>query len=54
MGNQYQVGSVLITEGTPAECAAAVQGAVFIHSTNYVYSGTAGSYVVFIEVDIDN
>lgn len=54
MAIAYSVGSVYIKEGTPAELGAFVQGIPYIVSTNYAYSGTTGSYVVFVEAKIDN
>ena len=50
----YSVGSIYIKEGTPAELGAFVVGIPFIISSNYVYSGTAGSYVLFVEAKVDN
>jgi hypothetical protein len=50
----YRVGSLYIKTGTPAELGPFVIAQPYILKTEYVYSGTAGSYTVFIETHNNN
>lgn len=51
----YSIGSVLYkATGSASEIKTFVEGQVFVHDVQIVYSGVVGSYTAFVLVDADN